>query len=139
MLTRLTLTCLTLFCATTATVTAESAKKKESHSNVLAFDRGGKIKASKVAFSAKNGNSCQHVAKYDNGQIVTRIGGISLGSEGMSIKLAGEQSVTMHDLTGQVCFNSTSNEWEVQDSGVVHHHNGFDVQTTKKGQFVLIR
>jgi hypothetical protein len=129
-------TCVVLFC-TTAAVSA--AEKSETYSHALAFERGTKIKARKISLSVKNGKDCSHVAKYENGQIVTRIGGLGLSSGSASINLAGDQTVTMYDGAGQVCFTSTSKEWEVEDSIVIHHHDGFDVQTNKKEQLVVIR
>jgi hypothetical protein len=130
-----------IFCCTAAAVTASEKSKAslENYSHALSFDRNAKIKARKITLSLKNGKDCSHVAKYENGEIVTRIGGLGLGSGSASINLAGDQTVTMYSESGQVCFASVSKEWELQDKIVIHRHEGFDVYTDKKEQCVVIR
>lgn len=130
-----------LFCATAAVSASEKSSRtsQEEYSHSLSFDHGKKIKARKISLNIKEGKDCSHVAKYENGEIVTEIGGLApiLGS--MSLNLAGEQTVNMYNYAGQICFTSVSKNWEIQDKTVVHHHNGFDVHTNKKKQMVVIR
>ncbi len=130
-----------LFCATIAVSASDKSVKapQEEHTHSLSFDHGKTIKARKISLKVKNGKDCSHVAKYENGEIITEIGALSPFSGSATINLAGEQTVTMYNYAGQVCFTSVSKNWEIQDKNVVHHHDGFDVQTNKKNQLVLIR
>jgi hypothetical protein len=111
---------------------------QEEYSCSLCFDHGKKIKARKISLNVKGGKDCSHIARYENGEIVTQIGGLAPISGSMSLNLGGEQIVTMYNSAGQVCFTSVSKDWEFQDKIVVHHHGGFDVHTDKKKQFVVI-
>lgn len=129
-----------ILCFAAASMFASEKKEKGHHEefpSALCFEQGKKIKAHKVSLNVKEGKDCSHIAKYENGEIVTQIGGLApiLGS--MSVNLAGEQIVTMYSFAGQVCFTSISKDWELQDKVVVHHHEGFDVFTDKKRQFVV--
>lgn len=130
-----------LFCATIAVSASNKSDKttQEEYSSSLSFDHGKTIKAHKISLKVKDGKNCSHVAKYENGEIVTEIGALSPFSGSATINLAGEQTVTMYNYAGQICFTSVSKNWEIQEKNVVHHHDGFDVQTNKKNQLVIIR
>jgi hypothetical protein len=124
-----------VFCCVAASVTAYE-KLEDCH--MLSFARETKAKAGKITLSFRNGKDCSHIAKYENGQIVTVLGRLGLSLHSVSINLAGEQTVTLYNEAGQVCFTSLSKEWELQNKVIVHHHDGFDVYTDKKEQCVVV-
>lgn len=129
-----------LCCMGTAAFASEKREKvcQEVYSHALCFDAGQKIKAHKVHFNVHEGKHCKHIAKYENGEIVTKVGGFAPFGGSTSFNLGGEQTVFMYNFAGEVCFTSVSKDWEIYDKYVVHHHDGFDVHTKKKKQFVVI-
>ena len=109
----------------------------EECSDVLSFESGKKIKSSTVAVTMGSDNHCKHKGKYENGEIVTELGMFTLSAMNENVEVGGEQTVTVYDASGTVSFVSTSNEWELQGKHIVHHHEGFDVLTKKKSQYVV--
>ena len=128
-----------LFCATTAVVASGKCHKvcQDDYSHRLCFDNGKKIAALTIYLNVQEGKNCGYVAKYENGVIITQIGGLAPTSGITSLNLSGEQIVTMYNCAGEVCFTSTSKNWDIEGKNIVHHHDGFDVYTNKKTQFVI--
>lgn len=127
-------TCIALICL--SGIACASNKAAAGYSAALSLEPGQMIKAQKIALNVKEGKECSHIAKYENGEIITQIGGLASILGNMSLNLAGEQMVTMYNSAGQVCFTSVSKNWELQNKVVVHHHDGFDVHTAMKKQWV---
>lgn len=108
--------------------------------HVLSYEtmqNGAPIKALHASLGFNPGRGGQHTAKYENGQIVTLIGNVQNSSDSLSLHITGEQIVTMNNLSGGVCFTSVSKDWEIRDSYVVHHHDGFEVHTKKNKQYIV--
>ena len=129
-------TCAALVCL--SGVAWASNKTATEYSTVLSLEPGQMIKAQKIALNVKEGKDCSHIAKYENGEIITQIGGLAPILGNMSLNLAGEQTVMMYNSAGQVCFTSVSKHWELRNKAVVHHHDGFDVHTATKKQWVVM-
>ncbi|MBS0604479.1 MAG: hypothetical protein JSS60_05510 [Verrucomicrobia bacterium] len=132
---------LALCCFSAALSASDKCEKacKEACTSALCFDSGKKIKANKIYFNVQDGKNCKHTARYENGQIVTEIGGFAPFAASTSLNLGGEQTVYMYNYAGEVCFTSVSKDWEYHDKYIVHHHDGFDVHTKKKKQFVVTK
>jgi len=128
-----------MFCASAAVVASGKSETalQEDYSHTLSFDRGKKIAAQTISFNVKEGKDCAHVAKYENGEIVTQIGGLAAITGSTSLNLSGEQVVTVYNNAGTASFKSVSKNWDVQGKNIVHHHEGFDVHTNKQKQFVV--
>lgn len=123
-----------LFSFACASVALSASEKTESV-HALSFENiqaGKRIEANQVQKSVQGGTSCQHVGQYEHGKVVTQIGGLKAGVTSLTLNVAGEQTLSMDD-----GFTSVSKDWEIRGSYVVHHHDGFDVHTSKKKQFVV--
>lgn len=124
-------------------VTLSASEKSIKHkSHILNFDsiqKKKRVTAKRVNFTFQEKNCC-HTASYDNGEIITLVGEISpIALNKFNLETVGEQTIYMHNFAGEACHTSTSKTWEVRKGYLVHLHDGFEVHTSKKRQFVVVK